>query len=134
MRLIDGEAIVTDQISTLPTPGHTPGHQVILISSQGEKAMVVGDVLHNVVQVQEPEWCASVDINKDDSRSSREKVLSKAEGYTIAGPLPPGSPHWPIVRMSGRRYWQALYLDGSQMDRHTGRIVRMSGRRYWQAL
>ena len=111
MKLMDGEATLTDEISTLPTPGHTPGHQVILISSQGEKAMVVGDVLHTMAQVYEPEWCARVDINKDDSRRSRETVLAKAEneGYTIAA----GHFH---------------------PDRHTGRIVRMSGKRYWQAL
>ncbi len=111
MKLMDGEAIVTDEISTLPTPGHTPGHQVILIASGGEKAMVVGDVLHTMAQVYEPDWCARVDINKDDSRRSREAVLSKAEneGYTIAA----GHFH---------------------PDRHTGRIIRVSGRRYWQTL
>ncbi len=111
MSLVDGEATVTDEISTLPTPGHTPGHQVILVSSQGEKAMVVGDVLHSVVQVQEPTWCARVDIDKDDSRRSREKVLNKAEseGYTIAaGHFHPSRHTGHIVRMSGRRYWQAL--------------------------
>ena len=111
MKLIDGETAVTDEISTLPTPGHTPGHQVILISSQGEKAMVVGDVLHSMVQVHEPEWCARVDINVDDSRRSREAVLNKSEheGYAIAA----GHFH---------------------PTRHTGRIIRVEGRRYWQSL
>ena len=91
MRLIDGEATVTDQISTLPTPGHTPGHQVILISSQGEKAMVVGDVLHNVVQVQEPEWCARVDINKDDSAAAgKSPQQGRKRGlHHSRRPLPP---------------------------------------------
>ena len=36
MDLIEGEYNITDEVSTMPTPGHTPGHQAILISSQGE--------------------------------------------------------------------------------------------------
>ncbi|MCS5656916.1 MAG: MBL fold metallo-hydrolase, partial [Dehalococcoidia bacterium] len=35
MDLIEGEYNITDEVSTLPTPGHTPGHQAIMISSQG---------------------------------------------------------------------------------------------------
>ena len=109
MELVDGDHSITDEITTMDTPGHTPGHQVILISSQGEKAMIVGDVLHSVAQVQEPDWCAAVDIDKQDSRHSRAGLLDRAEneGYLVAA----GHFH---------------------PDRHIGRVVRLEGRRYWQ--
>lgn len=109
MVLVDGEHSVTEEITTLPTPGHTPGHQVILISSGRDKAMVVGDVLHNSVQVHESSWCSRVDIDKGQSTESRERILDKAEqeGYLVAA----GHFH---------------------PDRHFGRIIRMNGRRYWQ--
>ena len=111
MDLIEGEYNITDEVSTMPTPGHTPGHQAILISSQGEKAMIVGDVLHNKAQVQESDWCAGVDIDKGLSRQSREKVLDMAEkeSYVIAaGHFSPADHIGKVVRLEGRRYWQAV--------------------------
>ena len=111
MDLIEGEHSITDEVMTLPTPGHTPGHQAILISSQGEKAMIAGDVLHSKVQVQEAGWCAGVDIDKDQSRRSREALLERAEkeGYVVAaGHFHPDDHIGKVVRLNGKRYWQAL--------------------------
>ena len=109
--LVDDGYNLTDEITTLATPGHTPGHQVILISSQGEKAMIVGDALHSKVQVQVPDWCAMVDTNKDDSRRSRHALLERAEneGYLIAaGHFNPHDHIGQIIRIEGRRCWQTL--------------------------
>ena len=111
MELIEGEHNITDEVSTLPTPGHTPGHQAILISSQGEKAIIAGDVLHSKVQVQEAGWCAGVDINKDHSRQSREALLDRAEreNYIVAaGHFHPSENFGRVVRLDGKRYWQGL--------------------------
>ena len=109
MELVDSDHQITDEVTTLATPGHTPGHQVVLISSLGQKAMVVGDVLHSQVQVQEADWCANVDTDKAQSRRSRADLLDRSEneGYLIAA----GHFH---------------------PDRHVGRVVRLEGKRYWQ--
>ncbi len=109
--LIDGEHQVTDEVVTLPTPGHTPGHQVVLISSQGQKAMIVGDVLHNKAQVSQPGWTAGVDVDKDASRKSRAALLDRAEneGYAVAaGHFHPMENIGRVARLEGRRYWQGL--------------------------
>lgn len=114
MDLVEGEYHITEEVTTLPTPGHTPGHQAILISSQGEKAMIVGDVLHSPVQVSEPSWCAGVDLDKDQSRRSREALLERAEkeGYVIAaGHFHPSQHIGKVVRLRGKRYWQGLKGD-----------------------
>ncbi len=111
MDLIDEGTRITDEITTLNTPGHTPGHQVILISSQGERAMIVGDAIHSSVQVQEPDWCAGVDTNKPDSRHSRRALLQRAEAedYIVAaGHFHPAQHIGKVIRTEGRRYWQAL--------------------------
>ncbi len=107
--LIEGEYKITDEVVTLPTPGHTPGHQVVLISSQGQKAMIVGDVLHNKAQVSQPGWTAAVDVDKDASRKSRAALLDRAEkeGYAVAaGHFHPMENIGKVVRLEGRRYWQ----------------------------
>jgi glyoxylase-like metal-dependent hydrolase (beta-lactamase superfamily II) len=111
MDLIEGEHSVTSEVTTLPTPGHTPGHQVVLISSQGQKAMIVGDVLHSKAQVYEPSWTAGVDVDKEASRRSREGLLDRAEqeGYLVAaGHFHPDDNVGRVGRQDGRRYWQAV--------------------------
>lgn len=107
----EGEHSITGEVTTLPTPGHTPGHHAILVSSQGDRAMIVGDALHSKVQVQEPSWCAGVDTNKADSRRSREELLKRAESenYLVAaGHFHPSEHVGRVVLMSGRRYWKAI--------------------------
>ncbi len=111
MELIEGEHRITDEISTLPTPGHTPGHQAVLISSQDRKGMIVGDVLHSKAQVHEPSWTAGVDVDKDASRRSREALLDRAEKeeYVIAaGHFHPKDNLGTLVLVEGRRYWQVV--------------------------
>lgn len=111
MDLVDEGHRITDEVTTLDTPGHTPGHQVILISSRGEKAMIVGDAIHSSVQIQEPDWCAGVDTSKPDSRRSRHALLERAEseGYVVAaGHFHPQRHIGRVMRARGRRYWQAL--------------------------
>ena len=108
---IDDGHNVTDEITTLETPGHTPGHQVVLVSSGGEKAAIIGDLIHNPVQIYEPDWCAFVDTSPDDTRSSRKSFMNRAEREDMivaAGHFHP--------------------------DRHIGRFVRLEGRRFWQAV
>ena len=111
MDLVDSEYDITGEVKTLSAPGHTPGHMVIVITSQGEKAMVVGDLLHSKAQVARPDWTAGVDTDKEASRSNRERILddAEAEGFVIAaGHFHPDDHIGKVVRLDGRRYWQVL--------------------------
>lgn len=111
MELIEGEYNITNEVRTLPTPGHTPGHQAILITSQGQRAIIAGDVLHNKAQVVESSWCAGVDTDKEQSTKSREDLLERAEreeSVVAAGHFHPGDNLGKVVRLEGRRYWQAI--------------------------
>jgi glyoxylase-like metal-dependent hydrolase (beta-lactamase superfamily II) len=109
--IIDGEHTVSDGISIAPAPGHTPGHQIVLINSGGQKGAVVGDVLHTIAQVSEPTWCAGVDTDKAQSAASREKLLAQAEGegwIIAAGHFPPGKQIGRVVRDGDKRRWEPL--------------------------
>jgi glyoxylase-like metal-dependent hydrolase (beta-lactamase superfamily II) len=111
MELVEGEHTITEEITTVPTPGHTPGHLNVIISSQGEKGVVVGDLLHSKVQVQEPGWCSRADVDKEQGLRSREAMLERfeREGFTVAaGHFKPEEHFGKIIRVQGRRYWQVL--------------------------
>jgi N-acyl homoserine lactone hydrolase len=45
---VDGEAEVLPGIRLLPTPGHTPGHQSVLVDTDEGLVVVGGDVAHTL--------------------------------------------------------------------------------------
>ena len=111
MDLVDTEHAITSEVRMLTASGHTPGHMVIDITSQGERAMVVGDLLHSKAQVARPDWTAGVDTDKEASRINRKRILDQAEAENIviaAGHFHPDDHIGRVVRMDGRRYWQIL--------------------------
>ena len=65
--LIEDEYDVTPEVKTLPTPGHTPGHISLVISSGGETAFVLGDVAHSPAQAQYTDWSPGFDTDPDPS-------------------------------------------------------------------
>jgi len=111
MELVEGGQIITSEISTLHTPGHTPGHQCILIDSEGQRGVVVGDVIHMSVQIEHSDWCAGVDLDKPTGQKSREDLLdhSGREGLLIvAGHFKVNEHFGRVARLEGRRYWQVI--------------------------
>ena len=107
---IDGEYKITDELTTMPTPGHTPGHSSIVIASGWERAFIMGDVAHNPIQAHYTDWNMRLDVDQDQSRKTRHSVLDmlEAEGMLVyAGHFPdPGFGHF--VRGETRRYWRGI--------------------------
>lgn len=110
IRLVDGEFNLTDEITIVPTPGHTPGHQSLAVTSQNERAYVLGDVAHLPLQIQVPEWNTKADVLPNLGIKTRRETLRKLaeQGIVVAaGHFPaPGFGH--IVIGETRRYWQPL--------------------------
>ena len=81
------------------------------ITSQGQKAMVVDDLLHSKVQIEHPEWTAGVDTDKEASRNNRNMILERAEAEDIviaAGHFHPDDHIGKVVIKDGKRYWQIV--------------------------
>jgi glyoxylase-like metal-dependent hydrolase (beta-lactamase superfamily II) len=110
IQLVDGEHRLTDDITLLQTPGHTPAHVSVAIASQGEAGVIIGDVCHHPAQVTNTDWCPIFDMNPVLSARSREALMQKIEAERmtmLAGHFAaPGFGR--IVRMEGQRFWQGL--------------------------
>lgn len=108
--LTAGDCPLTDDLTLLHTPGHSPGPMSILISSGGERAIILGDVLLHPAQVTEPDWTPIYDMDGKMARWTRKQLLDRieAEGMTVAACHFPGPGFGRVVRLEGRRYWQAL--------------------------
>ena len=110
VELMQGEHSITRELTAVPTPGHTPGHVSILVTSQGERALVLGDAAHSPVQLEETDWVSRADMDPELTRQTRRGLVERLERERIlvaAGHFPaPGFGR--IVRLNGRRYWQGL--------------------------
>ena len=69
-----------DEVWLVPTPGHTPGHVSIHLASRGERAVMMGDVMHSPVQCAEPDWHAVSDADADLARATRRRFLDRHAG------------------------------------------------------
>ena len=54
--LVEVDHRVSDELWLEPTPGHTPGHVSVRLSSGDGEAVITGDLMHHPVQVAEPGW------------------------------------------------------------------------------
>jgi glyoxylase-like metal-dependent hydrolase (beta-lactamase superfamily II) len=110
VEFMDGEHAITRMLTAVPTPGHTPGHVSILVTSGGERALVLGDAAHSPVQVLEPDWVSRADMDPEITRQTRRALLDRLEREEIlvaAGHFEaPG--YGRIVRLEGRQYWRGL--------------------------
>jgi len=63
-------------IRLVPTPGHTPGHVSVEITSEGSRALVTGDSFHHPCQIARPEWASVADSDRSASSATRLRVLA----------------------------------------------------------
>ncbi len=109
LELFSGEVALTSEVTTYPTPGHTPGHTSLLISSGGEKAMVTGDLAHHPAQVDRIDWCASFDMDHAMTTETRRKVFEQMEADgLIAAFCHFPEPFGKLVRLEGKRVFRTL--------------------------
>ncbi|MFF3742846.1 MBL fold metallo-hydrolase [Streptomyces kronopolitis] len=71
----DGGAEIAPGLRLLPTPGHTPGHVAVELSSAGATALITGDCVHHPVQFAHPAIGSCVDIDPERSEASRRRLL-----------------------------------------------------------
>lgn len=74
---------ITEQVVLEPTPGHSPGHQSVHITSGGAEALITGDVMHHPVQACEPDWGSNFDSDVAAARAMRREVLARYAGTDV---------------------------------------------------
>lgn len=110
MDLVEGGHNVTSEVTLVATPGHTPGHVSVAITSGGERGFILGDVLITPGQVENPQWSPTFDVDPNRARETREKILDRLEkDKSLVGASHFHTPSFGhILRTSGKRYWQKI--------------------------
>jgi glyoxylase-like metal-dependent hydrolase (beta-lactamase superfamily II) len=75
--LIASDAKLIDEITMIPTPGHSPGHMSIHIQSDGEEGLLTGDVAHHPCQLAHLDWSSTADSDPKQSVVARRELFSR---------------------------------------------------------
>ncbi len=76
--LIDGEAEPLPGIRCLPTPGHVPYHQSVLIESGGERVCFLADLVPTSAHLPLP-WIMGYDLEPLVTLESKRRLYARAE-------------------------------------------------------
>jgi glyoxylase-like metal-dependent hydrolase (beta-lactamase superfamily II) len=77
-RLLDGEAEVLPGIRCLPTPGHVPYHQSVLVESGGERVCFLADLVPTSAHLPLP-WIMGYDLEPLVTLESKRRLYARAE-------------------------------------------------------
>jgi glyoxylase-like metal-dependent hydrolase (beta-lactamase superfamily II) len=75
--LIDDDFQLTDEVSLIPTPGHTPGHVSVLIRSAGAEAVITGDLMHHPIQLAVPATHGRFDMDAARGAQTRLDFIAR---------------------------------------------------------
>ncbi|MEH0845759.1 MBL fold metallo-hydrolase [Micromonospora sp. CPCC 205711] len=98
LRVVDGDTPLTPGVRVLSTPGHTPGHQSVLLEADDERLLLTGDLLVHAVQLVDPELAYAHEEDPPTARASRTALLRTlaAQGPTVLATPHLGTPFTPL--------------------------------------
>jgi glyoxylase-like metal-dependent hydrolase (beta-lactamase superfamily II) len=104
--LVEPDYRLSNEVRLMPTHGHTPGHVSVMIESEGQSAIITGDMMHHPCQVGRPNWSPDFDSDKAWAERTRKSFLDAVAdkpiliiGTHFAGPT---AGH---VRSGDSGYW-----------------------------
>ncbi|HEX4016666.1 MAG TPA: MBL fold metallo-hydrolase [Frankiaceae bacterium] len=77
--LVEVDHQICSQVRLVPTPGHTPGHVSVVIESDGQRAVITGDMAHHPIQFAEPDIAAPADSDSPTAAKTRRLFLAERE-------------------------------------------------------
>ncbi|MGH7931694.1 MAG: MBL fold metallo-hydrolase [Candidatus Binataceae bacterium] len=75
--LVQPDLKITSEVWLEPTPGHTPGHMSVRISSGGENAVITGDLIHHPIQIAHPDWICGFDVDPKLGSDTRKNFVER---------------------------------------------------------
>lgn len=73
----DSEVELIPGFIARPAPGHTPGTTIYLVHNEGERALLLGDTLHTVGELTEPEWMGMWDVDPVAAGIMRNRIAEE---------------------------------------------------------
>ena len=81
--IIDDDIEVVPNVKCISAPGHTPGHMVIEITSEGEALLFTSDLLMHLCNLARPEWYSVYDGEPEEVEEIRRFHLNRVADTDI---------------------------------------------------
>ncbi|MDQ1279475.1 MAG: fold metallo-hydrolase [Thermoproteota archaeon] len=107
--LVDNESEILPGIRAIATPGHTPGHMALTISSKDEQLLVIADAFIHPIHIEHPDWYAAIDAIPQQVVNSRRRLLNLNTEKTVVSAFHfpfPGLGH--ILQKGEEWKWQPI--------------------------
>ncbi|GAA4684893.1 hypothetical protein GCM10023215_19820 [Pseudonocardia yuanmonensis] len=103
LETFDEEVELFPGLRARPAPGHTPGSTVFVLSDAGERALLLGDVVHTVNELTDPEWEGMFDVDREAANAIRARIADElaATGDPFAPAHLPGLSFGRLVTADG---------------------------------
>ncbi len=75
--LVELDHRISPEIRLVPTTGHTPGHVSVMIESNGESAVITGDMTHHPCQLAHPDWSPPFDSDGKAAAVTRARMFAE---------------------------------------------------------
>lgn len=75
---ISRETEIIPGVRAIPAPGHTPGHLALLLSSEGQHLLNLGDAAVHPLHLEQPEWENGFDLASGRAVATRRSLLERA--------------------------------------------------------
>jgi glyoxylase-like metal-dependent hydrolase (beta-lactamase superfamily II) len=75
---VDGGVQLEPGILLVPTPGHTVGHQSVVVTAGDDEVVVTGDVLVHAVQLANPDVAYRSEADHKVAAETRRRLLDQA--------------------------------------------------------
>lgn len=73
---VAAQPVFGDRIKYMPTPGHSPDHASLILSSEGEYAFFAGDIMHSPLQFAHPDWNSVFCDDPQQAEKSRRQGIA----------------------------------------------------------
>lgn len=80
---VEMDHVLTPAVKLMPTPGHTPGHVSVSISSNGQDAIIAGDIMHHPIQLSDPGIISNFDTDDDHALRTRRAFIEAASDKPV---------------------------------------------------
>lgn len=75
--LVSNDYALDDEVWLEPSPGHTPDHYSVRLASQGQDAVMSGDLMHCPIQCLYPHWNSWPDFDPAQAQATRSGFLER---------------------------------------------------------
>jgi glyoxylase-like metal-dependent hydrolase (beta-lactamase superfamily II) len=103
--LVPPDHVVCPGVRLDPTPGHTPGHVSVVVESEGERAVITGDMIHTPIQIADVDLSSDFDTDPRMAAATRRAFLDRYRNDTLVIGTHWGGPGAGRIRADAEGRW-----------------------------